>query len=83
VQDFHTDDVMSLHKEDLIAILAWRFGLVPAAMYKYIDSIDDREVLDHLLSAARNTSTWGEFVGQFRREVAGEQSKSRDMKVVT
>jgi hypothetical protein len=83
VQAFHADDVMSLHKEDLVAILAWRFGLVPAAMYKYIDSIDDKEVLDHLLSAARSTSTWGEFVGHVQRQVAGEKSKSDDMKVVT
>jgi hypothetical protein len=83
MQAFHTDDDISLHKEDLIAILAWRYGLVPAAMYKYIDSIDDMEVLDHLLSAARKTSTWGEFVGHVRREVAGEQNKSDDMKVVT
>jgi hypothetical protein len=83
MQAAHAEDVMELHKEDLIAILALRYGLVPVAMYKYIDEIDDPNVLDHLLSAARSSSTWEEFVGHVRREVAAVQRVPHEMKVVS
>jgi hypothetical protein len=83
MQAAHAEDVMELHKEDLVAYLAMRYGLVPTAMFRYIEGIDDPLVLDHLLAAARSSSTWGEFVGHVRRDDAAVKRLPHEMKVVS
>jgi hypothetical protein len=58
-------------REDLIAVLRMRFGDVPGKMIEQIYEIQDLSVLQRLILAAANASSWNVFVEEFQ---AGTES---------
>ena len=62
-------DDLELHKEDLIAILAGRYGLVPDSVYGYIERLSDTDTVDHLIAVAASSHTWTDFVRVLKQEV--------------
>lgn len=47
---------------DILAILAFRYGLVPDGVQRMIADISDSRMLDELISIAKRTEAWKTFI---------------------
>jgi hypothetical protein len=60
-------DDLELLKDDLIAILAGRYGLVPDSVYGYIQRLSDTDTVHHLIAVALSSHTWADFVRELKQ----------------
>lgn len=68
---FENDAGLIDDREDLIAVLRMRFGEISGQMIQQIYDISDYHILQRLIIAAANASSWGVFLEEFQ---AGEDS---------
>jgi hypothetical protein len=50
--------MLQIDREDLLAVIAMRFGNVPAAVHMRIASCQDRAALERWILVAANASSW-------------------------
>lgn len=65
----------AVDREDLLAILAMRFGSVPSGVRERIEACQDLEAIERLVLVAANVPTWEVFLAEL-------DGKGDDFKVV-
>ena len=65
----------AIDRDDLLAILTMRFGIVPSAVREQIEKCQDLETLERLVLVAANVPTWEVFLAEL-------DGKGDDFKVV-
>jgi hypothetical protein len=63
---FESDPLLVDDREDLIAVIRMRFGEISGEMIQQIYSIEDYHILQGLIIAAANATTWNVFLEEFQ-----------------
>lgn len=53
-------------RQDLLALLAMRFGAMPKGVMDAIGAIEDVSRIDHLILVAANAADWTDFLRELR-----------------
>lgn len=63
---FESDAMLVEDREDLIAVLQMRFGMIPGEVIQKIYEINDMNVLQRLILAAANSASWEIFLKELQ-----------------
>lgn len=59
-------ETMQVDREDILALLSIRFGLIPESVVKAIHDIEDPPALERLVLVAANVPNWQTFLDELK-----------------